>query len=253
MAIAALCASFAAQCARPDEAVAQANGPSTRPKRRGTFWIGYMTDWVISRPWSLWFDSHYNHDAFFVLRGGLTFRFEAGPALTAGYAHLWTNPGDGSLKQDEHRPWGQVVFPMRFGDSWAFSQRIRYDARFREKTSDGRVSRGWFFTHRLRYQSALTYFMPKIGFGQLFLQTANEVLVHFGRNAGPNFLDQDRVSVLIGWRRKHISVRTGYMYRFLPGTAGNAPRHEHGMLLWINHSIDLFQDHRHGLPEANNP
>ncbi|MBT8470717.1 MAG: hypothetical protein KJN97_18365, partial [Deltaproteobacteria bacterium] len=59
---------FAARAQEPAPAQQQ-------PRHVGAFWAGYMSNWGIRPPWSIWFDTHYNTRAFFVLRGGLTYRF----------------------------------------------------------------------------------------------------------------------------------------------------------------------------------
>src|SRR5690606_12281097 len=94
----------------PSKAVAQTT-PDAR-EHHGAAWFGLMTDWQLSGPWSLWFDTHYNTRAFVALRGGITHRFEPGPTVTAGYAHLWTRPGN--FERNEHRPWAQLFMPFKF-------------------------------------------------------------------------------------------------------------------------------------------
>ncbi|RLB56296.1 MAG: hypothetical protein DRJ42_03765 [Deltaproteobacteria bacterium] len=214
---------------------------SAQSDNEATFWLAYMNQTAITPNWAIWFDTHYNHGAFFVLRGGLVYNIENGPGLTAGYAHLLLDPGDGSLDRNEHRPWAQAVFPFRISDEWGFSQRIRSDFRFRESVAGGKVVNGWDFTVRLRWQSALTYWFPDLDVGRFFVQVADEVLINFGPDAGPNHLDQNRLSLLLGMKMGRLTVRVGYMDRWIPGATGMTAIHEHAALLWFNHLIPVSE------------
>ena len=211
---------------------------------KGAGWLAYLSNWGIRGPWSIWFDTHYNTRSFFVLRGGATYRFEGGPSITAGYAHLWLDPGDGTLNRNEHRPWAQVFLPFQLSDTWSVSQRVRWDCRIQERVQNGNLVGGWATTQRLRFQLAGTYWLPPIAKGRLFVQIADEVLINLGRNAGPNYLDQNRASVMLGWRLESTQFRVGYMNRFVPGSTGQNPTDEHAALVWVNQDIWLPRDRR---------
>ena len=143
----------------------------------------------------------------------------------------------GALQISSSYPWAPA--PFRFSERWSISQRIRWDVRIRQNVRDGAVVDGWTTVQRLRFQFAATYWLPKIRFGRLFLQVSNEVLINAGRNAGPNYLDQNRISGMFGWRHRGLQIRTGYMNRFVPGAQGLSPVHEHVGLLWVNQDIWL--------------
>jgi hypothetical protein len=193
-----------------------------------------MTDWQLRGPWSLWFDTHYNSRAFFVLRPGVTFKFASGPSATVGYAYVLTDPGDGSLSRQEHRPWAQMVFPAKFGDDWSFSERLRTELRVRERIESGSVVDGWIAVPRFRAQTAFTYSLVRTSYGDWFLQPAVELLVNAGDSVGRNFLDQARASLMLGLQTKTFTVRVGYMDRFIPSTT--PPTHEHDFVVWLNYA-----------------
>src|SRR5690606_41457770 len=65
----------------------------------GAGWLGYFSDTPVSRNWALSFDSHLNTRAFAVVRSGMTYCTAAWPSVTAGYAHVWTDPGRGVLSR----------------------------------------------------------------------------------------------------------------------------------------------------------
>ena len=224
---------------------------------RSTYWLGYMADIAIAPYQSIWFDTHYNAAAFFVLRGGLTQGFNAGPRVTAGYAFLLTDPGSGALERKEHRPWAQVFVPVKLSDTWRFSQRIRYDHRIQQNIAGGEVVDGWSTNNRLRFQSVFSYYLSECSIGQPLLQLADEVLFDLGPDAGPNYLDQNRLSFLVGLQTGSLTFRAGYMWRFIPGRTGNNITNEHALILWVNHSLDLrrpedTQGEQWG-PEVGNP
>lgn len=223
------------------------------PRHEESAWVAYMSDWVFHPKGSVWLDAHYNVRAFGVLRGGLTYRTRPGPSFTGGYGHVWTDRGTGTLERREHRPWAQVVFPLRIDADWGFTQRIRYELRIREHLRGGLPDGNWDVLHRVRFQTAITYKLPPLPAGAPFLQLADEVLVHLGPRAGPNYLDQNRLSLALGWTERNFTVRLGYMHRFSPGVSGLVHVHEHGLILWFNHTIELRRRRTASPPEAANP
>ncbi len=230
---------------------ARAQSGETRSERAG--WLGIMTDWQLRGPWSVWLDGHYNSRAFVVLRTGLTYRFEAGPALTGGYAHLLTQPE--SFGRNEHRPWAQIFFPVRFSPHFSLSHRLRFDLRIREKVENDAIVDGWIVVPRWRSQSALNYWFLPSDSGGWFVSTALEVLVNGGANAGPNYLDQNRVSLMLGFKSGPLTVRAGYLDRFVPGSTGLSPVHEHNAVLWISYRYQREErsEAPQTSPEAGNP
>lgn len=231
-----MAAAFAAAVLSASTAGAQttvAPEPGAR-QHEGALWLGIMSEWRIRGPWSLWFDTHLNERAFFVLRPGLSYKFASGPTATAGYAYVLTDPGDGSLTRQEHRPWAQLVFPAKFGDDWGFSERLRAELRARERVENGSLTEGWIAVPRFRAQTAVTYTFAKASYGQWFLQPAVEILVNAGDSVGRNFLDQTRASLMVGLHTEAFTVRVGYMDRFIPSTT--PPTHEHDLVVWLNYA-----------------
>lgn len=234
----ALCAAVVLLLCAPAEA--QTQPPASR-QHEAAGWLGVMTDWQISGPWAVWYDTHLNTRAFFVSRLGLTYRFRPGPTVTGGYAYVLTDPGNGWLVRQEHRPWAQLFMPLRFSDQWSVSQRIRFDLRVRQRVESGEIAPGWLVVPRWRSQTAVTYWFPPARSGEWFLQGALEVLVNGGSNAGPNFLDQSRLSLMLGIRRDPWTIRFGYLDRFVPGASGTNPVHEHDAVLWVNYKFQRKQ------------
>jgi hypothetical protein len=227
-------------------AAAFASPSSAEARHEPTFWTGYMSSWWVDESWALWFDTHYNTDSFFVARGGVTRAFRSGPSVTGGYAFLLINP---DLERQEHRAWAQVVTPYRFNDRWRFSLRTRLDFRFQQSLSQGLIVDGWDFTFRPRFQFAFTRSLPGIRWGEPFVQLADEVLVNLGSTDVPVGLDQNRVSLMFGLDFGDVTVRVGYMNRYIPSRSGR-DTFEHGLTLWFTHSVDLGRGQQEQVPEA---
>lgn len=199
-----------------------------------TFWIGYMSNWWLNPSKAIWFDTHLNHDTFFVLRGGYTHKFESGPSITGGYAYIRLNP---DLNRPEHRPWGQVFFPFRLNDDWTASFRLRSELRFIESLDNGQHSGGYVFAWRNRFQTSFTRHFEPVDLGTPLLQFSHELLLNFASNPDLDTLDQNRISVLLGLQMENLTIRVGYMNRYLANV--NYGTTEHAALLWFTHNIQI--------------
>lgn len=215
-----------------------------------TWWLGYMSSWWFNPKRAIWFDSHYNDDSFAVFRGGLSFVLRGPATVTGGYAYALTNP---DLERREHRPWAQVVVPVRLSGRWRFTQRVRTDLRFQQSLDDGEIGSGWDRTFRARYQFTFTHLWPAGRFGQPLVQLGDEILVNVASTASKGGLDQNRASVMAGVKLTGLTIRFGYMQRFIPGNSGSPDRIEHTALLWFTQSLDIGGGRRRQLPEAGTP
>ena len=205
-----------------------------RAESQETVWIGYMSNWWLNPTQAIWFDTHLNHDTFFVLRGGYTHRFESGPSITGGYAYLRLNP---DLERPEHRPWGQLFLPFHLNDDWNASFRIRSELRFVESLENGQPASGYDFAWRNRFQTSFTRRFAPVSFGTPLLQFSHELLLNFASNPDQDTLDQNRLSVLLGLERGGLTIRVGYMNRYLANI--NDGTTEHAALLWFTQNIRI--------------
>jgi len=202
----------------------------------GTFWTAYMSTWWLDESWGVWFDTHYDVDRFFALRGGLSRRFESGVTLTGGFAWLRLRP---DLERDEYRPWGQILVPFRFDENWSASGRLRVGGRFLERLDGGEIVDGYDFVFRTRFQVALTRRFAPLSIGRPLVQIADEVLLNAASTTAFDVFDQNRISLLFGLEMKDVTVRVGYMHRYLSGGAGGRGVSEHTALLWFSQSVEL--------------
>lgn len=204
-------------------------------------WIGYMTSVKLNERFSLWNDFHFATSNFLIGRHGVSYHFNRQVTATGGYAWLFLAPSfSNKLLRQEHRPWAQLMVTSLIGTGWQVQQRIRYDARFREKVENDKIIGGVYtFNHRVRFMYNIRKTLNSSFFGSktTFISLNNEVLVNFGRHVYRNHLDQFRTSLLIGRTLDNKIFQLGYMYRFIPLSTENTYRHYHSITLWINHNF----------------
>lgn len=209
--------------------------------KNNQYWIGYMTNTMLSDRYSWWNDFHLVPEGFGVARTGITRHF-TNVNVTGGYAFLWLPPGSGNtrLERHEHRPWGQIQFNLPVARNYSLVQRIRYDARFREKILNGEVMDGYNFNHRIRF---LTSFKRTLGHNEQrqyvpYVVISDEVLFNFGKEITTNTFDQNRLSISLGMQSKTIQYQVGFMNRFVQ-VAPSKFTLNHTLVLWITHRFDL--------------
>ena len=210
-------------------------------KANKQIWFGYMTSAPINSHYSLWNDFHFVPKGFCVARTGLTRHWD-NVAVTGGFAYLGlpVSSNNKSLKRNEYRPWAQITWNATTRTHLSFNTRIRYDARFRQKVSEGELTDYYPFTNRLRFAFSVRYtFNPDAKNLPLFTQIGSEFLLNFGKEVTYNTFDQFRINATIGIRMKRITIQSGYMYRLVQigpyAFTGN-----HTLLCWVNHQIDWF-------------
>lgn len=207
-------------------------------------WVGYMTSSRISEKYYIWNDYHYVPDGFFVARTGLTRRFFENLDLTAGYAYLnlpVTSEGN-ELNRNEHRPWAQMVVNHKVSNKLYMTNRIRYDMRYRQDFGNGELFDTYSFNHRIRILIGMRIplYGEKIMRGTPFLSVTNEILMNYGRNVtSPNYLDQNRFWVNLGWQFTDLSVQIGYMNRFVQPPTGDIMIRNHTLVVWVTQSFDF--------------
>jgi hypothetical protein len=211
-------------------------------------WLGYMSSGMIAKKWSLWNDFHYvNNGGFFVARTGITYQLPQ-TAITAGYALLLLpmNSSNNKLARKEHRPWAQVVFSTPLAGNFSLTNRIRYDARFKQEAVDGKLTDNYLFNHRLRFQTTVRKSLPKLKWGKQvpFVNVGNEVLINIGKNIHYNTFDQYRFSFMVGVQKGNIQYMTGYMQRYVLSGYNKTTdvfdyTANHSLAIWVIQKLDL--------------
>lgn len=210
-------------------------------------WLGYMTSTAFSEKWSWWNDIHWVfNNGFFIYRTGLTYNFPK-TAITAGYAYarLPLSADTKGLPRKEHRPWAQIIFTLPLNNNFSLTERVRYDARFRQDVAGGQLQNSYTFTNRVRFQINIRKSIPQWTFysNEPFVAIADEVLVNFGKNVVYNTFDQNRISLMVGIKRKNIQYMIGYMNRFVQSANGHDYTQNNTLLLWVVQKFSLRKKH----------
>ena len=81
---------------------------------------------------------------------------------------------------------------------------------------NGKTTDTYSFVNRIRFQINLRKSIPQWKFNgnEPFVALADEVLINFGKEIVYNTFDQNRISLMVGLKRKNIQYMTGYMSRF---------------------------------------
>lgn len=204
-------------------------------------WIGYMTSTKISEHYSLWNDAHYVPESFAIIRTGVTRSIFNNGGITAGYAFLKLPVSPHTrLVRTEHRPWAQIQLTTPLASGWSASQRIRYDARFRQHIEDGELSDGYNFNHRIRFLFSIRKNIGKSTSSgvQPYIAFSNETLLNFGKEITYNTFDQNRASLSFGIQKNQVQYQVGFMNRFVQ-TGPTRYTSNQTIVLWVIQKFDL--------------
>ncbi len=206
-------------------------------------WFGYITDLKFDDKWSIWNDSHWVPNSFFILRTGLTRQWkEQRIRTTVGYGHLWAYPPRGNVTfRPEHRLWGQTTWTHGERKPWGYLHRLRYEARFRGTIVDDFLLNEFNFNYRFRYLFQMRYFLTKPQENKLdwFLTASDEVLLNMGSEIRNHFrLDQNRISAGAGFQYQNITVQLAYVNQLIESNIDYNFRMNHNLQLLIFHNFN---------------
>lgn len=208
------------------------------------FWVGYMTQSRLHDHWSLWNDTHWVPQSFFLLRTGITRHIE-NPNITTtlGFARLWIYPAQQDLRtfRPEYRPWGQTTFTHQTGKN-SFTHRLRYDARMRRKLANDELMPGYDFNWRLRYMINWRYNLPSQNefWKDSYLVLSNEILYNVGGVTVNGLrMDQNRASVMLGKNLGSLTLQLGYMNFISQANRDDLFFMKNTFVFWIFHRLDF--------------
>lgn len=212
-------------------------------------WIGYLTQSKISKNYSLWNDTHWVPDNFYIIRTGLTFHFDnkLNTTTTLGYALAWFNPPEGQeIFIFEQRPWGQTTI-SHSSKSFNFFHRLRYEARFRsvivadERTSDY----GFNFRFRYLFQAKL-YFKNQPNSNRLYALVSDEIMFNAGDEITNGFrFDQNRIALGLGYQTKNMTFQLAYMKQVILANTTDTHKVNHNLQIFIFHNFDFTKKQNH--------
>jgi hypothetical protein len=207
-------------------------------------WLGYLTQSKISKNYSLWNDTHWVPDNFYIIRTGLTYHFEnkLKTTTTLGYALAWFYPTEGNETfRLEQRIWGQTT-SVHTNATLNFFHRFRYEARFRKTIIDDRSTANYNFNYRLRYLFQMRYnfkAQPQTD-NRFYAVTSDEIMFNAGEEITNNFrLDQNRLSLGMGYQTKNMTFQLAYMKQLILSNTTDTFKGNNNLQLFIFHNFDF--------------
>lgn len=210
-------------------------------------WLGYFNQTRFSQHWGLWADVHHRRTDFAdrqslnLLRVGLTYYLADNVRLTAGYAYGSAYLSPSGVTRPEHRPWQQIWWSGRSG-RLNLVQWVRAEQRFNHRVAGDRLTDGYGFNWRFRYN-----FLLQIPFKGETLQPGipsfvvqNEAFINAGKQITYNYFDQNRFFVGIAYPfRKNLTAQVGYMNQFIQQPLGNTFTSNNTLRLFVFHTLDF--------------
>lgn len=215
-------------------------GQDKQTRQDNQIWLGYMTSSRVSEKYSIWNDAHLVPESFAIVRTGLTRHLAGNANVTAGYAYLWlpASAGQSSMKRHEHRPWAQVQTSFPVASTWSISNRVRYDARFKENVQSGEIIDGYTFNHRVRFLMSLRKDLSSKEKSTVpYLVLSDELLLNFGEEVVSTF-DQNRLSLSFGVQKGNTQYQLGFMNRFVQNSPTSYTLN-HTLVFWVIQKFDL--------------
>jgi hypothetical protein len=209
-------------------------------------WVGYITSARVSDRISIWNDAHFVPESFLILRTGATYHFNFSEKVkgssTLGFARLWLySRNDLTPTRNEFRPWGQTTAAFNI-KKFTISNRLRYDARFRQEVEDNILLDTYQFNWRLRYFLMIKYpiAINNEKSTEWYSYAYNEILYDLGKNVTNGFrLNQNRFTIGIGYKFDNMRIQLGYLNMIKnPSTDGNKIFANTAMLM-VFHNFDL--------------
>lgn len=138
-------------------------------------------------------------------RVGLTYKLNSQVSFQAGYAWIHTFPyGEPNITAvektfPEHRAYEQVAVTAALGRS-TLLHRLRLEQRWlgRFYTEASEKPDTYVYSNRIRYMPRLD--IPLNANKKLYAAVFDEIMINFGKNVGENVFDQNRFSLLMGYK-----------------------------------------------------
>lgn len=232
-------------------------------------WISHLGDHKLTDRWGFHTEAHVRQAELgampqqLLLRPAINFHLNPEVTFTAGYSYYYNyRYGAWPIKVEswEHQAYQQVQFTARTGKV-ALQHRFRMEERFiAALRADPSTESGYTFD-RYNYQSRFRVrLMATLPLGQhakvepksWFLYAYDELFLNFGDNARLDFMNQNRISGLVGYQfNRQGNVQMGYLLQTLqrPGAASGADLVEMNSTLHVIITCNL--DFRK--PEADPP
>jgi hypothetical protein len=140
----------------------------------------------------------------------------------------------------EHRIYEQFFFKGNVS-SLSFQHRYRLEQRWARLA--GRED--FLYTNRFRYhlRASHPFKGTTIDAKEFYAAAANEIFINFGKNVGNNIFDQNRASLVLGYRyTKELAFELGYLNQIVAQRNGFRFEHNHTLLAGISFNFDFPEE-----------
>lgn len=211
-------------------------------------WIGFFITPTISKKLSVHIEYQWRRTNWLqdwqqsLPRVGLTYKLNNQVSFQAGYAWIFTYPyGEPNITAvkttfPEHRAYEQVVVTAPLGRS-TLMHRLRLEQRWigRFTSTESDAPDNFIYTNRLRYMPRID--VPLSSDKKLYAATFDEIMINFGKNVGENVFDQNRFSVLLGYKfNPSVRIEGGWINQILQLAREvdnkNVFQHNNGIMLY---------------------
>ena len=215
-------------------------------------WVGYLTSSRVSDRISIWNDAHFVPESFLIVRTGATYHFNFSEKVrgtsTLGFARLWLYSRNGiTPTRNEYRPWGQTVASFNL-NKFTITNRLRYDARFRQEIEDNVLLDSYEFNWRLRYFLQIKYpiAVNSDTSTEWYAYSYNEILYDVGTNITNGFrLNQNRFTIGIGYKFDNLRIQLGYLNMIKNPPVDGSKVWANTAMLMVFHNFDFRNKKQH--------
>ncbi len=183
-----------------------------------------------------------------LLRVGVDYYTKSGAILTGGYGWIKSYPyGDQPIAHvfDENRIWEQLILNQKVA-RFSFQHRYRLEQRFlntwSKDANDNFFRDGSVYKNRVRYRFMASYPLNKktMEDNTLFLSAYDEVFAGFGKNISKNVVDQNRLSLNLGYRfNANFNLQIGYLNQYIIKSDGVKAENNHTFQLSYQYNLDF--------------
>ena len=172
----------------------------------------------------------------------------AGWSAGVGFTYYTsTNPADPSVLSTiavpELRPHLELNYKQAVA-SLLISHRFKLEERWTRNSSNNKLTDGYNFKSRFRYQLQLQYPLVKkaTSAGTLYAKVSDEIMLNLGHSVVNNTFDQNRAYFALNYGiSNHLEVELGYMNYFQERSSGTQYYQRDIARLTVYHTIHFFK------------
>ena len=219
-------------------------------------WFVYFGDYRLSDKWGMHLGIPWRRNHFFtdpqqiIIRPGINYYFNKQVSATIGYAFAESYPyGSFSTPATfhEHRMWEQIQIKNELGKiEWTNRFRIEQRFQYLPVAYNNEYKEGApVYTNRVRLFNRFSIPLKKgsIVDKSFYVSGFDEVYINFGKNTGQNVLDQNRVSLSIGYQLpKAGRLEVGYLNQLQLKSDGLKALNNHTFQVALYSNINLYKN-----------